>query len=265
MSLVFAAITPHPPLLIPAIGKDAMNRIKKTKEALEKLEEDLYLSHPDIIVIVSPHGPQFTDSFSINLSPEFKSDLKEFGDITTKLTFKGETQLPYSIRTDVYKNHSATRVVIINEPTLDHGAVVPLMYLTSHLPNIKILPIGFSELDAKAHLEFGYVLKENIMKTNKRIAVIASGDLSHALSSEAPAGFHKSGAMFDSKIQELFISHNTTGMLNLENQLIAEAAECGFRSFLILMGILRDVNYRYESYSYEDPLGVGYLTANFIL
>jgi hypothetical protein len=37
MSLVFAAIVPHPPLLIPSIGKEAIKKIDKTKRALEKL------------------------------------------------------------------------------------------------------------------------------------------------------------------------------------------------------------------------------------
>jgi aromatic ring-opening dioxygenase LigB subunit len=264
MSLVFAAITPHPPLLIPSIGKDAIKKIQKTREALERLEEDLYLTHPDIIVIISPHGPQFPDAYSVNLSTKFTSDLKQFGDLSTKIEFSGEVQLPYNIRSESLRRNSQ-KTVIINEPKLDHGAVVPLFYLTKHMPNIKILPIGFSDLDTKSHLEYGYMLKEQIMRVNKRIAVIASGDLSHALSSEAPAGFHKNGAVFDNKIQELFISHNTTGILSIEREIISDAAECGFRSFLILMGILRDVNYRYESYAYEGPYGVGYLTANFVL
>ena len=54
-------------------------------------------------------------------------------------------------------------------------------------------------------------------------------------------------------------------MLQMDENFITEAAECGFRSFLILMGILRDLNYTYQSYSYEGPFGVGYLVANFIV
>lgn len=264
MALVFASITPHPPLLIPAIGKNTIKKIQKTKEALEKLEEELYLSKPDIIITISPHGPHFSDAFSINMSPEFESDLRMFGDLTTKVKFIGETQMPYGIRAETYENKNCP-AVIINEPRLDHGAIVPLFYLTKHLPNAKILPIGFSDLDYKSHLEFGSALKEQIMKSTKRIAVIASADLAHTLSSDAPAGFHKSGAIFDKKVQELISSHNTAGLLNLNPQLIKESSECGFRSILILAGILREINYRYESYSYETPFGVGYLTANFVI
>ncbi len=263
MSLVFAAITPHPPLLIPAIGKDNLKKIEKSKRALEKLEEELYLSKPDIILIISPHGTIFPDAFSINLCSDYRTDLREFGDLTTNLTFKGEMKLPNRVREACKtKNYETT---MMSEPVLDHGVAVPLYYLTAHLPNVTLMPIGFSGADWKTHVDFGYLLKEEIMRTNKRVAVIASGDLSHALTTNAPAGFNAKGREFDAKIQQLLAAHNTTGLLQLDPQFVEQAAECGFRSILILMGILRNVNYTYESHAYEGPFGVGYLTANFVL
>ncbi|MEK7625255.1 MAG: AmmeMemoRadiSam system protein B [Patescibacteria group bacterium] len=264
MSLVFAAITPHSPLLLPSIGKDAIKKIDHTRQALEKLSEDLYISHPDIIIIISPHGQQLADAFAVNTATKYECDLKQFGDLATRINFNGEILLPTRVHSAACKNHDC-HTVLINEPKLDHGAVVPLFYLAKHLPEVKIMPISFSELDAKTHLEFGTMLKEQIMDSNKRVAVIASGDLSHALTNDAPAGFNKNGVVFDKKIQELLVSHNTAGLLALPKDMVSDAAECGLRSFLILMGILRDINYRYESYAYEAPFGIGYLTANFIL
>ncbi len=263
MSLVFAAITPHPPLLIPSIGKEHSKKISKTKQALEKLEEDLYLTHPEIILIISPHGHLFNDAFSINVCPEFETHLREFGDLTTKLKFKGEIQLATAIRQ--CGKDEGLPVTLISEPNLDYGAAVPLYYLARHLPKTSILPVGFCNLGWKTHLDFGYLLKEQIMNTTKRVAVIASGDLSRALATDSPAGFNPAGKEFDQKIQELLATGNTSGLLQLKPELVAAAAECGFRSFLILLGILRGVNFNYKSYNYESSLGVGYLTANFVL
>ncbi len=263
MSLVFTAITPHPPLLIPSIGKDSEKKIAKTKKAMEQLEEDLYVSKPDVIVIISPHGHLFKDSFSLNYCHEYISDLKKFGDLATKLKFKGEMTLTYAIRESSKRMHYPT--AMISEKALDYGAVVPLYFLTKHLPNTTILPIGFSALDWKNHTDFGYLIKEQIMKTNKRVAVIASCDLSHALTTDAPAGYHPAGEEFDQKIQELLASGNTSGLLQLNHDLVADATECGFRALLILLGILRNIHYTYKSYAYENPFGVGYLTANIIL
>ncbi len=263
MSLVFAAIAPHTPLLIPAIGKNNLKKLSKTKQALERLEEDLYLSHPDTILIISSHGHILPDAFSLNFCAEYESDLREFGDLTTKLKFKGDVDLPYKIRAAGKKEGYPT--VIVSECALDHGVVVPLFYLTRHLPNVKILPLRFSNLDWKTHLDFGYLIKDQIMHTNKRVAIIASGDLSHALTTNAPAGFNPAGAEFDQKIQELLSAGNSTGLLRLSSEMVSNAAECGLRSFLILMGILRGVHFTYESYAYEGPFGVGHLTANLVL
>jgi len=96
------------------------------------------------------------------------------------------------------------------------------------------------------------------------VAVIASGDLSHALTTDAPAGYNPAGEQFDAKIQELLASHNVAGLLNLDKQLVDNSAECGFRSLLILLGVLRDVNYEYRQYAYEKPFGIGYLTSHFV-
>ncbi|MFA5062057.1 MAG: class III extradiol dioxygenase subunit B-like domain-containing protein [Patescibacteria group bacterium] len=263
MSLVFAGIAPHPPLLIPTIGKDAIKKVAQTKKAMEQLEQNLYLTHPEILIIISPHGSYFSDAFTMNIAPEFETDLRDFGDLATKLKFKGEMNLSSMIRESSKDQKFPTTA--ISEKNLDHGSSVPLYYLASHLSKVQILPLGFCDLDWKTHLDFGYMIKERIMETNKRVAVIASGDLSHALLTDAPAGYNEAGPEFDAKIQELLSTNNVAGMLQLDKDFIANAAECGFRSFLILMGILQGVHYTYKSYSYEGPFGVGYLVADFAL
>lgn len=263
MSLVFAAITPHPPLLIPSIGKGAIKKVDKTKQALEQLEQDLYIAKPEVIIIISPHGSLFAEAFTINSCANYETDLRDFGDLTIKLKFKGENALTSHIRWATKKQKLPA--VMVSEKFIDHGAAVPLFYLTPHLPEVNILPLGFCGLDWKTHLDFGYMLKEQIMDFNKRVAVIASGDLSHALTTDAPAGFNAAGAEFDAKIQELLSSRNTAGLLNLPQGLVAGAAECGFRSILMLLGVLRNMDYTYRQYAYEVPFGVGYLTANFVI
>lgn len=262
MSLVFAAIAPHPPMLIPSIGKDQLKKIDKTKAALEKLEEDLYLAKPDIVVIISPHGSYFSDAFTVNVCPEFETDLKKFGDLTTKLKFKGEMHISALISDRAKDEGLPTSMV--TERGLDHGSSVPLFALCQHLPDVQVLQIGFSDLDYKTHVDFGYFLKEIIMNSNKRIAVIASVDLSHALRTDSPAGFNPAGEKFDEKIQEFLSHNNTSGMLQMDPELIKNASECGFRSCLILMGILKNMDYEFRSFAYEAPFGIGYLTANFV-
>ncbi len=263
MSLVFSAITPHPPLLIPNIGKEEISKVKKTQKALENLEQDLYLSKPDLLIIISPHGNLFTDAFSINAHTNFTTSFEQFGDLATKKEWIGDPSLAAYI-SQKGNNEVKIPVQLVSEEKLDHGSTVPLYYLTNHLPNLKILPIGYSGLDNKTHLEFGSMLKEVIMDSDKRIAVVASGDLSHGLTTDAPAGFSKVGSEFDKKIIQLLETRNTVGIAGMEDKFVEEATQCGYRSILILLGIMRDMDYSFKNYSYEGPFGVGYLVGNFV-
>mgnify|MGYP001612270929 FL=1 len=263
MSLVFAALSPHPPLLIPNIGKKNISKLAETKKALEKLEESLYVSYPDTILIISPHGHSFPDVFGINASPTFTTDFARFGDLATTHNFKAD--LPFISQITAAAKRKHFPFVLHLDPGLDYGSSVPLFYLTRHLPKVKIIPVSFSQLDHKTHMDFGYLLKEEIMKTPERVAVIASADLSHRLSDKGPGGFSPDGAKFDETVIAALKNLNSAALLNMDPQITANAAACGLRSILILLGILRHVNYDLKILSYEKPLGVGYLTAEFAL
>jgi aromatic ring-opening dioxygenase LigB subunit len=260
MSLVFSAIVPHPPILIPSIGKDHTATIAKTQQALTQLEQELYATKPEIIIIISPHGDVQSDVFSINLSDKYEVNFEAFGDFSTKLQFKGDTVL---MTMDKERLGSKVPTTIISEPKLDHGVGIPLFMLAQHLPDVSIIPMYFSLLDNQSHLEFGKALKEVIIGSDKRIAVIASADLSHCLTEKAPMAFNPAGKQFDEKIVELITSRDTQSIVNMDSQLIDKAGECGLRSIIIALGILNNINYQPQILSYEAPFGVGYLTANF--
>ena len=258
--LVFTAITPHSPILLPTIGKENFNLIEKTVRAMKKLEENFYLAKPETVIIISPHGLILPESFSISLAKKYHSTLKQFGDLATKLEFKTDLELIHKIKENL---ETKIPLTIISQEELDHGASVPLFYLTEHLKDISLVPLSYSSLDYQTHFEFGQMLREEISKTNKRVAIIASGDLSHRLSPEAPAGFSPQGKTFDNKLIELLKKKDTQGILSLDPDLIKEAGECGLRSIIILLGLLKNLKYQPEILSYEAPFGVGYLVAQF--
>ncbi|MCD6470917.1 AmmeMemoRadiSam system protein B [bacterium] len=261
--LSFASICPHPPIIIPTIGsKENLEIVKKTINGYKELEKRLIEVNPDVILIISPHGPLFADAFSINLSEKYIGNFQQFGDFSTELEFKGNLGFTYKIRE---KLETKLPVIIVNEEKLDHGTLVPLYYLTQKLKNFSIIPIGYSLLDYQKHLEFGKIIKEEILKSNKKIAVIASGDLSHRLTFDAPAGYSPKGKIFDEQLIKFLKNKATNSILKMDPKLIEEAGECGFRSIIILLGILQDLNYQPEILSYEGPFGVGYLVMNFKL
>lgn len=261
MSLVFAAITPHSPLLVPSIGKEHISQLAKTIEAFKRLEEDLYASKAETVIIISPHGG-VKDVFTLNLSPEFHGNLEEFGDFSTKNSYAGDVGLAYQIREDL---ETKLPLQLASVSKLDYGSYIPLLMLSSAMANVKVIPVQYSTLNLEAHLDFGRALKREVVMSQRRVAVIASGDLSHRLTKEAPGGFSPKAEKFDNKICELLQKHKVSDILSLNPELISEAQECGLKSFLVLLGLLDGFNATPQKLSYEAPFGVGYLTMKYDL
>ena len=260
--LSFASICPHPPIIIPEIGKENLKVVKKTVEAMKVLNEKIKVVKPDTIIIVSPHGPVFPDAFTINLAPTYQGNFEAFGDFTNHFEFKGDLELAYKLRVALFQDFPLN---VITQEELDHGTLVPLYYLTQQLKDFSILPMAYSLLDYQTHYNFGQRLREVILSSNKKIAFVASGDLSHRLTFDAPAGYSPQGRVFDNQLIKLIKKKAVKKILTLDKDLIEEAGECGFRSILILLGVLHEINYQPEILSYEGPFGVGYLVTNFRL
>ena len=262
--IVFSAFVPHPPILIPEIGKDNFRFLEKTAKSMKKLSEDLYAAKPDSIIIISPHGPMQSEAFSLNMSPEFEINFEDFGDLNTEIKVTGDIGLIHHYKEIL---EAKMPVVLTHQIKLDHGAGIPLYYFKDTIKELgaKIIPIYYSLLDYQQHFKFGRKLQEDIINDTKRIAIISSGDLSHRLTEDAPAGYSHWAKKFDQTIQDKILSKDTKGLLDLDGDFIEEAHECGLRSLIILLGMMNSISYKPKIYSYEGPLGVGYLTVNFKL
>lgn len=257
--IVFAAIVPHSPLLLPHIGKQHAKKLAKTVAGVAEVEQRLYVTRPDSICIMSPHGAVMADAFGINLSAQYTTTFKDFGDFKTTKTFRSDFMLIDRIQRSIRKDMPLT---LQSDEMLDYGFGVPLHLLTEHLPNPSVVPVTTAGLDLKTHFEFGKAMRDEVLNSNKRVAVIASGDLSHTLTKDAPGGHSPRGAEFDAKMQELLAQRNVPGMLQLDPGLCDAAKECGLRAILIALGMLDGIDYTARIVSYEGPLGIGYLVSH---
>jgi len=261
--LVFAALTPSSPLLLPSIHKEKGVKLKRTLDAMQELSEELYAAHPDVILLLSEHPTTFDDAFSINISNPYTFDVSAFGD----LGFDRELHPDIETIDRLQRNlrSQGQPVTLTTDEALDHGSAVAIGLLTEELKDVKLIPITYSSLDAKAHFQFGQVLKDIVMNSDKRIAVIASGDMSHALESKSPAGFHKAGEQFDNKINEIVAHKNTASLIALDQSIVENAQQTMYQQLLILFGLLEKVSVKSNVLSYEAPFGVGFMVTNFVL
>jgi len=258
--IVFAAFTPHTPLLLPPIGKESLQKMSSTADAMDRLGDELRAAKPDTIVIVSAHATQHDGAFSANLHDSYLVDLRDFGDLTTTAEFEPNLSLIDAIQRSV--RHERIPFTLDSDATLDYGTAVPLVALDA---KAQIVPISYSNLSPKDHFAFGKALKDVLANRKERIAVIASGDLSHALTSDAPAGYRPEGEIFDAAVRQAVVQASASQLLTLEEEVVEKAEECAYRPLLVLFGILDQVPAEPEVLSYEHPFGVGYLVAQFHL
>lgn len=261
--LVFAALTPHSPLLIPAIGKDRTEKLAKTREALKELEGELYAARPDTVVVISPHGQPSMDGFVVDLAPNYTMNLTDFGDITTKGSWPSDPMLAGEIRKKI-REKSDVPLLFSSEDAIDYGVSIPLHLLLGHIPQAKALAVHDSLLSPRHHFDFGKMLHRSILASTRRVAVVVSVDLAQTLTDDAPGGFSPHGRAYDEHVIRILREHTWETLLSIEHEAL-EAKTCSYRPLVIFHGILQNLNNKTRILSYEGPFGVGYLVAHFEL
>jgi len=259
--LIFAGITTHTPLLLPQIARDKADIVDGSKQALVELSEDLYASHPDMLILVSPYNGVFADAFAANAHDKLSADLSEFGDLSTQKEWHGAPVFAANAALQARERKIPLR--LLSEDRIDYGNSVPLLYLTEQMPDLKILPIGPSMLDRAMHFKLGEMIADLAHESQRRIAIVVAGHLSHCLTTASPEGYNPLGGEFDQALITALEGRNTSALLNLDEHMRSEARESIYHSLLLLLGAIKGHPYDFKTYCYEKPLGVGYLTGNF--
>ncbi len=259
--IVFGAIVPHSPLLIPSIGKEQREKLKITLDAIAQIEQLCYLAKPETVVIIAPHGPRYPDAFSANMAGNYTGTLKSFGDFATTIKAKSD----YMIMDRAHRKMREEDIpfTLTSSEELDYGFTIPILLLTQHLQNWKLIPLSPSMMDGKAHYEFGRQMKRILHMEKRRIAIIASADLSHKLNAQSPGGASEEGPKFDEMIKNGIVSEDSTPLLTMPSEIVENSGQCGYRPICTLLGMMDKMNVNRQLLSYEAPFGVGYLTAKF--
>lgn len=262
MSIIKTYMVPHPPLIIPNIGKGEEQQIKKTIESYESIAKEIGELNPDTIIISSPHAPMYSDYFYISSKTPTKGDFSRFG--AKEVSF--EEDLDLELIDEIWRlseeqNHPAGPVKI--EENLDHGTMVPLYFIRKYLKDCKLVIVGLSTLPLVDNYKMGQIIKEAVSNLNKKVVYVASGDLSHKLQEYGPYGFVKEGPEYDKKIMDVCSKANFEELFNFDSTFLEKAAECGHRSFTIMAGVLDGQNVESKELSHEDITGVGYGICSF--
>ncbi|MEK9155386.1 MAG: class III extradiol dioxygenase subunit B-like domain-containing protein [Patescibacteria group bacterium] len=261
--IVFAGIVPCSPLLLPSVNPEHVAEADKTRTSLAEMAEELFATHPDTIVVFCEHTQSPANAFALNVADPYTAKLTAFGDLGYTKTYHPDFMLADRAQRELRKlNEPAT---LITESDLPFTATVALEFLTTHLPNVRILPIAPCALTPKEHFDFGASLRDILVASDKRIAVIAAGDCSHTRSAEAPGGMHADGQKLDELLATLIEQKNTAGLLQVPPELLQNAQDACYRQIVMLFGTLDATLVRTRLLASEAPFGVGEITAEMVL
>lgn len=269
--LTYAALSPHPPLIIPYIGEERLQGVKSTVAGMKAMAAQMARSRPETVIFFTPHGNVFADCITALVEPQLYGDLSAFGSLHKGQTYPNDLELLSEIGR--LCNDADISMLAIDEAlagkykfhkNLDHGILVPLHYLReAGCGGIAIIALSVAYLPLLELYQAGLFVRQAAQRLGRRVAIMASGDMSHHLKSEGPYSYHPDGPRFDGAMQDLLARGDVTGILDMPEDMRENAGECGYRSVVMMLGALDGLNFEPQVFSYEGPYGVGYLVAGF--
>jgi MEMO1 family protein len=257
--LVFSGIAPHPPIMVPEVGRESILDVQASIDAMAEFTRRVIASEAETVVLISPHAPLELDSFVAYEGHEVLGDFANFHAPDTRFRAEVDDQLLNVICKVAQEDQYQVNRLVGNR--LDHGTAVPLYFLLRNGWHGKIVALGYSFLSNEDHLRFGNCIRKAVEEVDRTVAFVASGDLSHRLKPEAPAGYNPSAYIFDETVVDALRSNDPERIVEIDQNLRKLAGECGYRSMLVAIGATRQLECSCDVISYEAPFGVGYLVA----
>lgn len=255
-----AVLMCHAPIVIPAIGGTRGGECTASTEAMGEAARIATGCGAETLIILSPHLPRHPTAFGVVTSPSVQGDFGAFG--RPELGCR----LPTDAAAAAAVTRAAERAGLEIAPTtvkgLDHGALVPLWFLREAGFKGRAVVFGFPwHANPEANRAFGRALREALASLERPWALVASGDMSHALKPGAPSGFHPRAQAFDQAVVEAVGLGDWATLGAFPEDLRRVAAEDVLDSLQCAVGALEGEDAVPRVLSYEGPFGVGYLIA----
>lgn len=259
MSISCAVLMCHAPIVIPAIAGARAADCRATTQAMRETARALVAHEPALIVLISPHAPRRARSIGITFDQTLSGDFARFGHAQVALELPGAPGaaelIAHKARSEGIDTHA------LAGRALDHGSMVPLFFVheAGYRGAVVVTSLPYPGTEIEAAL--GNALHEAAREGVRHWAILASGDMSHRLTRDAPAGFAPRAREFDRRFAHALRQGDLRSAIDADPELIELAAEDVVQSTAVAAAA---VQYRAEGtrvFAYEAPFGVGYLEA----
>ena len=200
MSIVGAFIVPHPPIILPGVGKGEEKDIQKTIDAYRKVAQCIAAFKPETIVLTSPHSVMYADYFHISPGESAWGDMRQFGAPDVEIGVEYDTEFVQELSGQAKKQNLPAGTMGERKRALDHGTLIPLYFLNMCYTDYRLVRIGLSGLSPLDHYRLGKCIAQAAESLDRRVVFIASGDLSHRLKEDGPYGYTPEGPEFDAQV-----------------------------------------------------------------
>lgn len=258
MSILAGFMVPHPPMIVPEIGRGSEAQITETIRAYERVADEIASLAPETIIITSPHSIMYADYFHISPGRKAGGSFASFRAPSVRFDEKYDKDLADEIARLADAEDFPAGTMGEREPALDHGTMVPLWFIRNKYKEGSIVRIGLSGLPLTDHYRLGMIIRDAVRNTSRRVVFVASGDLSHKLQDHGPYGFAPEGPVYDERIMDVMGRASFGELFDFDNSFCDKAAECGHRSFVIMAGAFDGMAVRAERLVHQDVTGVGY-------
>ena len=258
MSVVGAIMVPHPPIILPEVGKGEEKQIALTDSSYRKAAALAAELRPDTIVVCSPHSVLYADYFHISPGTSARGDMGQFRAPGLRFRVDYDTEFISELSKTAAREAFPAGTLGEKKAELDHGTMIPLYYIDPLYAGFRLVRIGLSGLSLADHYRLGQMIRNVAEKLDRRVFFVGSGDLSHKLLAEGPYGFTPEGPEYDERIMDVMGRAAFDELLDFDESFCEKAAECGHRSFCMMAGALDGKRVEVEKLSHEGTFGVGY-------
>jgi aromatic ring-opening dioxygenase catalytic subunit (LigB family) len=263
--LVFAGGCSHVPDLLARPEIDPADAVERLCDGYRQLGKALTAAAPDVLLVTADcHFQSFeTGAFVVGTAAGHTGSMAFFGRPDLDLTLTGAPEL--ASRIVAAARQRGLEVEDAAEVRLDHGLIVPLRQVLPR-PDLPVIPIitqparTFSPWGAR---EFGEMLRTVITGSGLRVAMLATGGLSHWLD---PGKFGHVDVEFDSHILHALQAGRGLDLASLEPFALLSHGQYEFLNWIIMLS-LAGPGVRGEVLAYE-PLqasGGGWTVVNMVL
>ncbi len=260
MGVCNAVMVPHPPILLPEIGRGEEKKIAATAESYRAAARFVAAAEPETLLVLSPHAELYADWFHIAPGDGARGDLARFAAPGVRFDVRYDTAFVSALCAAAAGEDFPAGTEGERSPELDHGTMVPLYFLREAFGGAlpPLVRVGLSGLPLTAHYRLGMLLRETAERLGRRVSVIGSGDLSHRLKKDGPYGYRAEGPEYDERIMDVMGRAAFGELFAFDESFCERAGECGHRSFAILAGCFDGTAVSAQRLTHEGPFGVGY-------